>query len=194
MITIAFLAISWWSTIFYPLPPVSHYLPIATGEATYYAPGLMQRVWQYRLSRGDIGVCPECYDGKGVAVLDCAWLGRRVWLQPLGGITETATSPIVGPFLVADCAQVEHRKMLEERGWVVDVPYELAMAWHMRGPIEVSVLIKSESNVINKYSITGRLQAALRSVESQPTGVTDMGRAGRREKHLYHYAAANWQR
>lgn len=52
---------------------------------------------------------------------------RRVWLQRPGRDVE-------GPFLVVDCAQRNHRAALIERGWVVDVDWETAQRWGMRGP------------------------------------------------------------
>lgn len=93
----------------------------------------MARVVKYRIAMDEIDPCPECAKGVGVAVLDCSWIGRRIWLRG-------PDRRIVGPLVVADCAQREHRQVLERRGWVVDVPYALAMTWSMKGPVRADIL------------------------------------------------------
>lgn len=97
------------------------------GQATYYDPGLMERVWEAR--RGEITPCPECVGYA--ALLDEEDLGKQVWV--------TDGHEWVGPLLVIDCASPRHRAMLRSREWVIDLPWWLAQRWGMRGPIIVAV-------------------------------------------------------
>lgn len=101
-------------------------LSTIVGQATYYAPGLMQQVYANRLAWRQVEPCPECVGM--VALLEPGHIGRRVWLTPPGG------EPI-GPLLVVDCAQAAHRDELEARGWAVDVSWELGARLGMRGPL-----------------------------------------------------------
>ena len=102
----------------------------ALGEATYYNPGVMEAVYQYRRETGTV---PECSDCLGaVAMLSPADLGRKVWIAQLGGVP-------TGPYIVADCAAPQHIARLQARGWLIDLPYDLAMQWGMAGPIQVTV-------------------------------------------------------
>lgn len=105
-----------------------------TGEATYYAaprqPGassLMKRVWNWRVWKGHVPECPECVDA--IALIDPEHIGKKVWLRHPGG-------EVVGPLMVADCAEKKHRDNLRKRGWVADVSWELARRWDMTGPLE----------------------------------------------------------
>ena len=100
-------------------------LPL-TGLATFYAPGMMEYVFDYRQAQGEV---PECLDCVGtVALLRAGDLGRKVWLQPPDG------EP-VGPFLVIDCAHTGDIEMLLARDWAVDVSYELGQLWGMDRPL-----------------------------------------------------------
>jgi len=90
---------------------------IASGMATRYSPETMDQVYQNRLRWGHVQPCSECV-GQ-VALLDCSRLGQRVWL-------ESPSGAIVGPVLVVDCAASHHTDMLLERGFAVDLSYELA--------------------------------------------------------------------
>ena len=78
--------------------------------------------------------CTECVGY--VALLEPEHIGKRVWLQRVGQEPE-------GPFLVIDCATAAHRAALIERGWAVDVDYQTAQRWQMRGPIWVRVLTEN---------------------------------------------------
>lgn len=90
------------------------------GRATYYAHGLMEEVARNR------GMNLGPFKG-GVALNRAGDLGRVVWLEKDGRV--------FGPYLVVDCAQQgEHFTRREELGLVVEVPWELAMEWGMRGP------------------------------------------------------------
>ena len=91
-------------------------LLIASGMATRYEPGLMERVvenrqnWQHLDTDTDPAQC--------VALLDCTLLGQQVILEfPDGALSQVT---------VADCAQAEHRQQLLDRGWAVDLSYQLA--------------------------------------------------------------------
>lgn len=97
------------------------------GWATYYAPGVFQQV----LSNRNLPPCATC---TGYAAMDDPqYLGRRVWVRNL------ASGEWAGPLLVADCAKEEDRPRLAAMGHVVELDYDLALAWGMQGPIEVEV-------------------------------------------------------
>lgn len=100
---------------------MSQVLAVLIGLATFYADGVMDRVVAYRgLS------CAECIGA--VALLEPEHIGQQIWLQAPGREVE-------GPFLVADCANRAHAPALRERGFVVDVDWETAQRWGMRGPL-----------------------------------------------------------
>ena len=109
-------------------PPwyTSSEFPIA-GEATYYAPGLMRWVYEYRIRRGHVPVCdpPQCVGY--VATLRPGDLGRKVWLKPPG-------RPAEGPFLVVDYAAHKDFERLQARGLVAEVDYETALRWGTEAP------------------------------------------------------------
>lgn len=96
--------------------------PIASGFATYYAPGLMRTVMRNR------GLdCPECVGG--IALLTCKRLGDRLWVRRAG------RAPI-GPLLVADCGG----HGLPFPLWVADVDYSTGQALGMHGPVYVTIM------------------------------------------------------
>jgi hypothetical protein len=104
---------------------------LVAGSATFYAPGVMERVVANRLTWGQVEPCVECVGY--VALLEPGWIGQRVWLRRSG-------QPDEGPFLVVDCAAAGHREALRQRGWAVDVDWQTAQRWGMRGPVAVEVL------------------------------------------------------
>ena len=105
-------------------------LPVS-GLAMYYAPNVMENVAQYRLRVDKIEGCEECVGS--VALLRAGDLDRKVWIQQEGGEVE-------GPFQVLDVAARHHIPSLLARNWVVDVDYDTAMRWGMRGPVPVTIL------------------------------------------------------
>jgi hypothetical protein len=112
-------------------PPYSEPTPLPiTGLAMYYAPQVMDRVEMYRERVNKIEACEECI-GR-VALLRAGDLGRLVWIQ-------VGKGKIEGPFQVLDVAARHHIPDLLRRNWVVDVDYETAKRWGMRGPIEVTI-------------------------------------------------------
>ena len=111
-------------------------LPIQ-GLATYYNPGVMDYVQDYRLKAGDIDACPECVGA--VALLRAGDIGRKVWLQPPGG------DP-VGPFLVVDCARRQDVLPLLQRNWAVDVSYEVGRYWGMNRPLDNVIVFEDPAN------------------------------------------------
>jgi hypothetical protein len=129
VLAVGLLAPAWQASLAAPATPAPGLapLPAAVGEATYYADGLMQRVYERRLVWGHVAPCPEC--AGLVALLDCRHVGRKAWLRhPLG--------EVVGPLLVVDCAAREDAPALRRRGWVADLPWELGrLRWGMRGPL-----------------------------------------------------------
>ena len=96
------------------------------GQATYYSPGLMEKVAENR------GMDLSGYMG-GVALNRKGDLGRVVWLD-WGGVTE-------GPFLVVDCAQKAHYRVREKQFRVVEVSAEIAQkhGFYGVGPHPVTV-------------------------------------------------------
>lgn len=81
---------------------------VVSGEASYYAAGIMTAVATRR------GLDLSGYRG-GVAMMRVGDLGREVWL--LAGDSETWA----GPFLVVDCAQRIHYPGLVDRGRVIEL-------------------------------------------------------------------------
>ena len=96
------------------------------GQATYYSPGLMERVAENR------GMDLSGYAG-GVALNRKGDLGRAVWLD-WGGVTE-------GPFRIVDCARRDHYKARERKGYVVEVDAQTAKrhGFFGIGPVPVKV-------------------------------------------------------
>src|SRR5512136_842620 len=93
---------------------------VLIGYATFYAPGVMERVADYRgLS------CADCIGYA--AMVDPQYLGQRIWIGRPGERSE-------GPFLVVDCGQAEHKAVQTARGLVAEVDFETARRWNMRGP------------------------------------------------------------
>jgi hypothetical protein len=113
-------------------------LPIQ-GLATYYNPGIMEYVQEYRLRAGDIDPCPECVGS--VALLRAGDIGRKVWLQPPG------RDP-VGPFLVVDCARRQDVIPLLQRNWAVDVSYEVGQYWGMNRPLDGVIVFEDPADAV----------------------------------------------
>ncbi len=98
------------------------------GLVTYYGPGIMDFVANYREQREQLPRCDDCVGS--VALLRVGDIGRKVWLQLPG------TDVVYGPFLVVDCARTEDVPDLLDRNWVVDVSYEVGQAWGLTGPLD----------------------------------------------------------
>ena len=97
------------------------------GQATYMAPGVMDRVIENRgLAVAD-----------GVALNRAGDLGREVWLQWPDG-------QIDGPLPVVDCAQAAHYEEREAADRVVEVSADLARrrGFYGVGPMPVTVLFE----------------------------------------------------
>jgi hypothetical protein len=105
-------------------------LPVR-GLAMYYNPGIMERVLRNRVGWGHLTECEECI-GR-VALLRDGDIDRKIWLQRPG-------YPVEGPFWVIDQAARHDVPGLVRRNWTVDVDYQTAMRWRMRGPIPIVVL------------------------------------------------------
>jgi len=112
--------------------PLLAFALLVAGDASYYDAGVMERVLDYRLSRGQVQPCPECVGYA--ALIDCRDIGRLIWLDwgQRGGIG--------GPYLVVDCAQAAHRAGLIKRNRVAEVDHATAMRHRMAGPVPVRVL------------------------------------------------------
>jgi hypothetical protein len=112
--------------------PVSFVL---VGVAKYYAPGVMERVARTR------GMALAGYV-DGVALLPCEHVGREAWLVRPG-----SWPPVVeGPFLVVDCAASRHYSWRVAEGDVVEVGWETARRWGMRGPVKDVVVFVGSKN------------------------------------------------
>ena len=99
--------------------------PYLDGKATYYNVRLMEEVAANR------GMALGNHAGF-VAMNRAGDLGRSVWIEHDGQMS--------GPFLVVDVAQDgAHYQAREERGHVVEVSWEQAQEWGMRGPVKVRV-------------------------------------------------------
>ncbi len=120
-------------------------LPVS-GLAMYYAPNVMENVAQYRLRVDKIEGCEECVGS--VALLRAGDLDRKVWIQQEGGEVE-------GPFQVLDVAARHHIPSLLARNWVVDVDYDTAMRWGMRGPVPVTILAEPPAEPIASKVVHG---------------------------------------
>jgi hypothetical protein len=97
---------------------------VVSGQAKYYGEGLMER------AAVNQGLDLRWY-ADGVALMSRGDLGRVVWVSH--------GDEILGPFLVVDCAQRNHYDRRVAQGDVLEVSYELAQKWGMKGPEEVSV-------------------------------------------------------
>ncbi len=106
------------------------------GVATHYAPGLAEQVYAYRLETGQVAPCPASVGYA--ALLEPEALGRRVWIELAG--------QAIGPLLVVDMAQTDHRANLVARGWVVDLDYATAAAWGLAdgGPLRRVVVFAAD--------------------------------------------------
>lgn len=97
------------------------------GQATYYAPGVMEAVAVNR------GMSIAGFRG-GVALNRSGDLGRAIWLEYDG--------EIIGPYRVVDCARRgPHFEDRERRGYVAEVDYRLARDWGIVGvgPVPITV-------------------------------------------------------
>lgn len=102
----------------------------AVGLATYYAPGVMEKVIVNRERWGHLPDCPECQGY--VALLYKADLGRTVCVNTGKGT--------FGPYMVADVAAAHHRATLIAKGWILDAEYNLWVQWGLPNkPTEITV-------------------------------------------------------
>ena len=97
--------------------------PPLDGQATYMARGKLARAARTRGLE---------LDGAAVfvALNDCRYLGRLVWLEHAGEVLSAR---------VADCCQRRHLADRERRGYVAEVGKRQARRWSMRGPVPVRV-------------------------------------------------------
>ena len=90
---------------------------IAYGKAMRYSPGVMEQVVENRLRWGHLDLAKSYKEY--VALADCAWLGKLVWLElPNGRVS--------GPHLVADCGAANDQGYLARIGFAVDLSWSLA--------------------------------------------------------------------
>ncbi len=95
---------------------------IATGKATRYREGLMQKVVENRLRWRHVTAAQVAAAAGFVAVADAGYLGRTVYVEwPDGTMT--------GPYLVADCGAEQDQGHLQRIGFAVDLSWELAQLY-----------------------------------------------------------------
>ena len=99
------------------------------GISTYYGKGLFAGVVANRVRWGQIAEdeCPECLGYA--AMLDADTIGARVWVDGFG------------PLLVVDNAAAHHRQGLIDRGWVVDLQWEV---WQELGFWNAPTMVQME--------------------------------------------------
>ena len=109
-------------------------LHVDVGVATYYAPGVMERVIANRQRWGqDLGWERDVVGY--VAVWDCGLLGSLAW------ITWIRDRVLEGPFLVVDCADPRDYGHLLRIGFAVDVDWATAHRRGMVAPEPVVVVV-----------------------------------------------------
>lgn len=102
------------------------------GKATYYS---IRRMEEVAANRG------MALDGAigFVAMNRAGDLGRLVWIERDGDIT--------GPYRVVDCAQNgAHYEQREDKRLIIEVSWEQAQAWGMRGPVPVRVWFQNPAS------------------------------------------------
>jgi hypothetical protein len=101
------------------------------GAATFMSQGRMEQVVANR------HITLDGYVGA-VALNRQGDLYRDVWIQHDGTIS--------GPYLVVDCAQAgQDFEVREAQHRILEVGWDLAQAWHMRGPHDVTVWLVEPS-------------------------------------------------
>jgi hypothetical protein len=113
---------------------------VATGKATAYREGLMEKVVENRLKWGHIDTSLP-HTGY-VALADKKYVGERVLL-------ELPTGEWVGPLLVADCGAMKDQQHLVDIGFAIDLSYPLAVKYlkNPRTPLHgVKVWLISDGN------------------------------------------------
>ena len=96
------------------------------GVMSSYAPGIMEAQVAYRK-------LPE--GTRGVALMSCANIGKKVWLRPSGMNWQ-------GPFIAVDCSQRNHMYYHQVgMGLVVEVGYEQTVKWGFRTKSYIDVHI-----------------------------------------------------
>jgi hypothetical protein len=94
------------------------------GLATFMNPGRMEEVIEYR------GRDISAFQGA-VALNRAGDLYRTVWIEYDG--------KIYGPYISLSCAQREHYEARVDKDRVVEVDWETAQSWGMKGPVPVKV-------------------------------------------------------
>ena len=102
------------------------FIVLVTGVASQYAPSVMPRVVSYRQARSQLPADLTGFDGA-VAVLNCADIGKTIYLRPAGGQWEK--------FLVADCAGIADGgyAWMVRNNVIVEVDYKTAERWNAIG-------------------------------------------------------------
>jgi len=131
------------------------------GISTYYNPGIMEQVLEYRFKSKDITDCPECIGY--IALVRAGDINRRVWMQMDDGTVE-------GPYLVADCAGRNHVARLLRIGWGVDVDWQTAQRWEMKMR-NVTLLDAPPEEWAQTIATIGEQREALAAATATPAAV-----------------------
>lgn len=104
------------------------------GNATYYAPGVMEKVVENRIRWGQLpsSVLNSLNIVGFVALRDCDLIGSVVYIH-------WPDSSIEGPFIVADCADPKDYPKLDAIDFAVDVDWQTAKRHHLISPTPVQV-------------------------------------------------------
>jgi hypothetical protein len=121
------------------------------GQATFYADGVFERVWDYR--EHTMPACSECVGYA--AMLAPEHLGQRVWVSN--------GSEWIGPLYVIDCADPRDLPDLVAANVVIEVDSWLAEKWNMRGPIEVRVSFRPPAEDPLQPDVPGQWGSARRA-------------------------------
>lgn len=120
---------------------------IFTGEAVFYAPGVMERVIEVRSQRGLDPIAQHrvdrWYDGEylgAVSAMSPSDMWKEIWIKaPHTGRWE-------GPYLVVDCAQQNHiYRAIAVGKEIIEVDFDTAERWGMVSSDASGNWIRSET-------------------------------------------------
>lgn len=99
------------------------------GQVTYYSQGMMEDVYEARLTGRTAYAVKPCVTCIGmIAIEDCTLIGKYAYLTRPG-------QPQEGAFLIADCG------LFATPGRIAEVDYQTARRWDMRAPVNGVLLI-----------------------------------------------------
>lgn len=111
--------------------------PIETGYASWYAPGVMERVVATRQRWGQLPGDVTRYDGF-VAVRECGDIGTELWIKPARGERYEL-------FLAADCAAPPAYQWMVRGGILVEVDADTRERWGLRHGLDNKRIVIAKS-------------------------------------------------